>query len=77
MLIGLATVLVLVGAVAGYAYYLTHDLNRVEVHGLRSAFTSAAGAISAPSSANPALAPWDPRACAPGAVPTAPVPNEP
>ncbi len=39
--------------------------------------TSAAGAISAPSSSNPALAPWDPRACAPGAVPTAPVPNEP
>jgi LCP family protein required for cell wall assembly len=39
--------------------------------------TSGSGAISAPSSANPALAPWDPRACAPGAVPTAPVPNEP
>jgi LCP family protein required for cell wall assembly len=37
---------------------------------------SSSGAISAPSPSNPALAPWDPRACAPGAVPTAPVPNE-
>ena len=42
MLIGLATVLVIVGAAAGYGYYLTHDLNRVEVHGLRSAFNSGA-----------------------------------
>jgi hypothetical protein len=33
--------------------------------------------ITAPSSDNPSLAPWDPRACAPGAVPTAPVLNLP
>jgi LCP family protein required for cell wall assembly len=37
--------------------------------------TSSSSAISAPSSANPQLAKWDPRACAPGAAPTAPVPN--
>ena len=37
--------------------------------------TSSSSAITAPSSDNPALAPWDPRACAPGAVPKAPVPN--
>ncbi len=38
---------------------------------------SSSAAITAPSSDNPALAPWDPRACAPGAVPTAPVANLP
>ncbi|HEY1829290.1 MAG TPA: LCP family protein [Acidimicrobiales bacterium] len=42
LLIGLATLLVLVGAGAGYLYYLTHDLNRVQVTGLHSAFTSGA-----------------------------------
>ena len=42
--------------------------------GTQPAATSSA-AIGAPSASNPALAPWDPRACAPGAVPTAPVPN--
>jgi len=40
--IGLATLLVLVGAAAGYVYYVTHDLNRVEVHGLHSSFSSGA-----------------------------------
>jgi polyisoprenyl-teichoic acid--peptidoglycan teichoic acid transferase len=35
-----------------------------------------ASAIAAPSPANPALEPWDPRACAAGATPTAPVPNQ-
>ncbi len=40
-----------------------------------AATPSSASAISAPSTDNPALAPWDPRACAPGAAPTAPVPN--
>ncbi|HXW39180.1 MAG TPA: LCP family protein [Acidimicrobiales bacterium] len=34
------------------------------------------GTIQPPSPATSALAPWDPRACAPGAVPTAPVANE-
>jgi LCP family protein required for cell wall assembly len=33
------------------------------------------GDIAAPSTSNPSLAAWDPRACAPGATPTAPVPN--
>jgi LCP family protein required for cell wall assembly len=36
---------------------------------------AAAGAISAPNSDVTGLEPWDPRACAPGAVPTAPTPN--
>jgi LCP family protein required for cell wall assembly len=31
--------------------------------------------IAAPSPVNPSLAPWDPRACAAGATPSAPVPN--
>jgi hypothetical protein len=31
--------------------------------------------IAAPSAVSPALAPWDPRACAAGATATAPVPN--
>lgn len=32
--------------------------------------------IAAPNAANSGLAPWDPRACQAGAVPTAPVPNQ-
>ena len=32
-------------------------------------------AIAAPSTPTSNLQPWDPRACAPGATPTAPVPN--
>ncbi len=36
---GLALVLI-VGGGAGYAYYLTHDLNRTEVRGLAGAFTT-------------------------------------
>ena len=39
-LVALATVLLLIAAGAGYLYYLTHDLHRVEVHGLHSAFAS-------------------------------------
>ena len=38
--ISLAVLLVLVGSGAGYVYYLTHDLNRTEVHGLSGAFTT-------------------------------------
>jgi LCP family protein required for cell wall assembly len=38
--------------------------------------STSSGAIATPSSSNPTLAPWDPRACAAGATPTAPVPNE-
>jgi LCP family protein required for cell wall assembly len=38
--------------------------------------TSTAGSIEAPSSATSGLQPWDPRACAAGADPTSPVPNE-
>jgi LCP family protein required for cell wall assembly len=37
---GLAAVLLLVAAGAGYVYYLAHDLRRVTVHGLHSAFRS-------------------------------------
>ncbi|HUC05597.1 MAG TPA: LCP family protein [Acidimicrobiales bacterium] len=37
--------------------------------------SSTAGDIGSPSPENTQLEPWDPRACAPGAVPTAPVPN--
>ncbi len=37
--------------------------------------TSPGGAIAAPNAANTKLAKWDPRACAPGAVPVAPSPN--
>jgi polyisoprenyl-teichoic acid--peptidoglycan teichoic acid transferase len=40
VLAGLAAVLVLVVAGAGYVYYLTHDLHRVTVRGLHSAFQS-------------------------------------
>jgi LCP family protein required for cell wall assembly len=40
VLAGLATLLVLVVAGAGYLYYLAHDLQRVTVRGLHSAFKS-------------------------------------
>lgn len=40
VLAGLAALLVLVAAGAGYLYYLAHDLRRVTVHGLHSAFRS-------------------------------------
>ena len=39
-LITLAVVLVVLGSGAGYAYYLTHDLHRVNVQGLNSALTT-------------------------------------
>ena len=39
-LISLAVVLVVLGGGAGYAYYLTHDLHRVNVQGLNSALTT-------------------------------------
>jgi hypothetical protein len=39
-LIGLAVLLVAVGGGAGYVYYLTHDLKRVEVHGLSGTLTT-------------------------------------
>ncbi len=37
--------------------------------------TTSSGAIATPTPTTSNLQPWDPRACAPGAVPTAPVPN--
>ncbi|HMD46113.1 MAG TPA: LCP family protein [Acidimicrobiales bacterium] len=40
VLVAVAAVLIVVGAGAGYAYYLTHDLRRVDVRGLDSAFTT-------------------------------------
>jgi polyisoprenyl-teichoic acid--peptidoglycan teichoic acid transferase len=40
VLAGLAVVLLLVAAGAGYVYYLTHDLQRITVKGLHSAFHS-------------------------------------
>jgi LCP family protein required for cell wall assembly len=40
VLIGLTMLLVLIGGGAGYAYYVTHDLRRVDVHGLTNALTS-------------------------------------
>jgi hypothetical protein len=40
VLISLAFVLVLLGGGAGYAYYETHDLHRVQVQGLNSALTT-------------------------------------
>ena len=40
VVLGLVAVLVLVAAGAGYLYYLAHDLHRVTVHGLHSAFHS-------------------------------------
>jgi len=39
-LIGLAVLLVLIGGGAGYVYYLTHDLHRVDVRGLSGALTT-------------------------------------
>ena len=39
-LISLAVVLVVLGGGAGYAYYITHDLHRVQVQGLNSALTT-------------------------------------
>ncbi len=40
LLAGLALLLLTVGGGAGYAYYLTHNLKRVQVHGLNNAITS-------------------------------------
>jgi LCP family protein required for cell wall assembly len=40
VLIGLVVLLVIVGGGAGYTYYVTHDLNRVEVKGLNGALTT-------------------------------------
>ena len=40
VLIGLAVLVVLVGGGAGYVYYLTHDLRRVDVRGLHGALTT-------------------------------------
>ncbi len=40
IVISLAVLLVLVGAGAGYTYYLTHDLTRIKVNGLSSAFSA-------------------------------------
>ena len=40
VLIGLVVLLVLSGGGAGYLYYLTHDLNRVNVRGLHGALTT-------------------------------------
>jgi hypothetical protein len=42
-----------------------------------SSTSTASGAIATPSSSNPSLAAWDPRACPAGATPTTPVPNQP
>jgi LCP family protein required for cell wall assembly len=38
--------------------------------------TSSSSAIGAASASTMGLTPWDPRACAPGSTPTAPVPNQ-
>ena len=40
VLIGLSVLLVVIGGGAGYAYYLTHDLRRVDVRGLSGALTT-------------------------------------
>jgi LCP family protein required for cell wall assembly len=40
VIVSLVVLLVIVGSAAGYAYYLTHDLNRVQVRGLSGAFTT-------------------------------------
>jgi LCP family protein required for cell wall assembly len=40
-----------------------------------TASSSSAGGFAPPTSSTQALQPWDPRACAPGATPTQPVPN--
>jgi LytR_cpsA_psr family len=39
-LIGMAVLLVVVGGGAGYTYYLTHDLNRINVNGLDEALST-------------------------------------
>jgi polyisoprenyl-teichoic acid--peptidoglycan teichoic acid transferase len=44
--IGLSVLLVLTGAAAGYAYYITHDLNRVTVNGLHGVLSTGAEAGS-------------------------------
>ena len=44
LVVGLVVLLVLVAGGAGYAYYLTHDLNRVTVRGLHGAATTGAEA---------------------------------
>jgi LCP family protein required for cell wall assembly len=44
VLIGLAVLLVLVGGGAGYAYYLTHGLKRIDVKGLHGALDTGAEA---------------------------------
>ncbi|MGP0031283.1 MAG: LCP family protein [Acidimicrobiales bacterium] len=46
LLIGLAALLLIVGSGAGYVYYITHDLNRVNVNGLAGAATTGAEAGS-------------------------------
>ena len=40
LVIGLVVLLVIVAGGAGYTYYITHDLNRVEVKGLNGALTT-------------------------------------
>ena len=40
IVIGLAVLLVVVGGGAGYVYYVTHDLNRVDVRGLSGTLTT-------------------------------------
>ncbi len=40
VIVSLVVLLVIVGSAAGYAYYLTHDLNRVQVRGLSGVFTT-------------------------------------
>ncbi len=44
--LGVVVLLVVVAGGAGYAYYVTHDLSRVNVNGLNSAFTSGSEAGS-------------------------------
>lgn len=40
VIVSLVVLLIIVGSGAGYTYYLTHDLNRVQVRGLSGAFTT-------------------------------------
>jgi LCP family protein required for cell wall assembly len=44
VLIGGAVLVVVIGSLAGYLYYLSHDLKRVQVSGLSGAFTTGAEA---------------------------------
>ncbi len=46
ILIGVAVLVLLVAGGAGYAYYLAHDLNRIDVKGLHSGFDTGAEAGS-------------------------------